>query len=93
MGWSGLPKGKFYDWTKRYGRANEYNASVPRDHWLTDAEKQAILAFQDRHPLEGYRRLTFMMLDEDIAAVSPSSVYRVLRAENRLDRWNRRPSK
>ena len=66
---------------------------MPRDHWLTDAEKQAILAFHDRHPLEGYRRLTFMMLDEDVAAASPSSVYRVLRAENRLDRWNRRPSK
>jgi transposase InsO family protein len=34
-----------------------------------------------------------MMLDQDIVAVSPASVYRVLAAAGRLDRWNRRPSK
>jgi hypothetical protein len=28
-------------------------------------------------PLEGYRRLTFMMLDRNVVAVSPSSAYRV----------------
>jgi putative transposase len=42
--------------------------------------------------LEGYRRLTFMMLDRDIVAVSPSSVYRVLAKAGRLERWHRRPS-
>lgn len=44
------------------------------------------------HPLEGYRRLTFMMLDENVVCVSPSTTYRVLRAAGRLDRWRRRPS-
>jgi putative transposase len=43
--------------------------------------------------LEGYRRLTFMMIDRDIVAVSPSSVYRVLAGAGLLDRWNRKPSK
>jgi len=52
----------------------------------------AILDFHEQHPLEGYRRLTFMMLDQDVVAVSPSSVYRVLRAAGRLDRWNPKPS-
>jgi hypothetical protein len=33
-----------------------------------------------KNPLEGYRRLTFMMLDADIVAVSPASV-RVLGAK------------
>ena len=37
-------------------------------------EKMAILKFHDEHPLEGYRRLTFMMLDRDVAATSPASV-------------------
>jgi transposase InsO family protein len=41
----------------------------------------------------GYRRLAFMMLDQDVVAVSPSSVYRVLARAGRLERWNRRPSK
>jgi len=92
-GWSGLGKGKYYDWVKRFGKANEHNATIPRDHWLTDDEKQDILDYHERHPLEGYRRLAFMMIDDDVVAVSPSSVYRVLRAHDRLDRWNRRPSK
>ena len=32
----------FYAWRKRYGKANEHNALVPRDHWLTDEERDAI---------------------------------------------------
>src|SRR3954451_12292134 len=47
---------------KADGRVNEHNAWVPRDHWLEPAEQQAILDFHGRFPLEGYRRLTFMML-------------------------------
>jgi putative transposase len=88
-----LARGKFYAWRKRYGKANEHNRQVPRDHWLEDSERQAILDFHERFPLEGYRRLTFMMLDQDIVAVSPSSTYRVLAKAGRLDRWNRQPSK
>ena len=34
-----------------------------------------------------------MMLDAGVVAVSPSSVYRVLRAAGRLDRWNPKPSR
>jgi len=33
---------------------------------------------------EGYRRLAYMMLDADVVAVSPSSVYRVLKAAGKL---------
>lgn len=33
-----------------------------------------------------------MMLDQDVVAVSPSSVYRVLKNEGLLQRWNRKPS-
>jgi hypothetical protein len=45
---------------------------------LEDWEKQAIVGFHLKNPLEGYRQLTFMMLDADIVAVSPASVWRVL---------------
>jgi transposase InsO family protein len=93
LAWLGLARGKFFSWRKRYGKANEHSRLVPRDHWLEPWERQAILDFHERFPLEGYRRLTFMMLDQDVVAVSPSSVYRVLSQAGRLDRWNRRPSK
>jgi len=93
VGWIGIARGKLFAWRKRYGKANEHNALVPRDHWLTAEEKQAIIDFHGQFPLEGYRRLTYMMIDRDIVAVSPSSVYRVLAGAGLLDRWNRKPSK
>jgi transposase InsO family protein len=93
VGWIGVARGKFFAWRKRYGKANEHNALIPRDHWLLEDEKKAILDFFEKHPLEGYRRLAFMMIDQDVVAVSPTSVYRVLSAAGLLERWNRRPSK
>jgi putative transposase len=88
-----LSVGKFYDWRKRYGKINRHNGWVPRDFWLQDWEKENILEYQTRYPLEGYRRLTYMMIDADVVAVSPSSVWRVLSLAGRLKKWNQRPSK
>lgn len=34
--------------------------------------------------MEGYRRLAFMMLDDDVAAAAPATVYRVLKKADRL---------
>ncbi len=74
------------DWlgAGRYGRVNEHNGWIPRDFWLEAWEKQAIVEFHDRYPLQGYRRLTFMMLDADVVAVSPANVWRVLHGAGRL---------
>ena len=91
--WLGITASKFYSWRKRYGRVNEHNGWIPRDFWLADWEKQAIVNFHLRNPLEGYRRLTFMMLDGDVVAVSPSSVWRVLGQAGLLGKWNGKPSK
>ena len=77
--WVGIGTSKFYDWRQRFGKVNEHNAWVPRDHWLTDEEKERICVFARANPSEGYRRMTFMMLDADIVACSPASVYRVLK--------------
>jgi putative transposase len=90
--WVGIATSKWHAWKGRYGKANEHNAWIPRDHWLDDADKQAIVRFHHDHPLEGYRRLTFMMIDADVVACSPASVYRVLKDAGLLDRHNLRPS-
>jgi putative transposase len=87
--WLGVSLSKFYGWRTRYGKVNEHNAQVPRDHWLEDWEKQAIAAYERAHPLEGYRRLTFMMLDDDVVAVSAPTVYRVLKAAGQIGRGPR----
>ena len=90
--WLGIAPSKFYSWRRRYGCVNEHNGWVPRDFWLEEWEKQAILDFYCEHPLEGYRRLTFMMVDADIVAVSPSSVWRVLSWAGLLRKWNGKTS-
>jgi putative transposase len=91
--WLDLGASKFYNWRERYGCVNQHNGWVPRDFWLEDREKQAIIGFHLQNPLEGYRRLTFMMLDADIVAVSPSSVWRVLSQAGLLSKWKGQPSK
>jgi putative transposase len=79
MPWIGITRSKYQDWVTRFGKVNEHNAWVPRDHWLTDPEIARICTFARQHPDEGYRRMTFMMLDADVVACSPASVYRVLK--------------
>ncbi len=93
VSWVGVARGKFAHWQARYGKANEHIGLVPRDHWLEPQERAQILDFHARHSLEGYRRLSFMMLDEDVAAVSPATTYRVLAAAGVIDRWSRKPSR
>jgi putative transposase len=89
----GIAQSKYYDWKLRYGKVNEHNSWIPRDWWLEDWEKKSIVDFHAQYPLEGYRRLAFMMLDADVVQVSPSSVYRVLSTHGLLRRWNGKPSK
>lgn len=91
--WLGLSAGKYDNWQQRYGKVNEHNAKIPRDFWLEQWEIDGIIKYYHDHPLEGYRRLTFMMLDQDIVAVSPSSVYRVLKRAGLLERWSSKVSK
>jgi putative transposase len=91
--WLGLGESKYFEWKKRYGKANEHNGHVPRDHWLEENEKEAILAFHSLYSLEGYRRLTYMMLDADVVAASASTVYRVLKEAGVMRPWGRSRSK
>jgi putative transposase len=90
--WIGVHRGKFYAWKARYGKANEHIWRTPRVHYLTPEEKKSMLDFHEKHPLDRYRRLTYMLTDQDVVAVSPTTVHRVLSAAGRLDRWTRRPS-
>ena len=52
IGWLGITPSKFHDWRRRYGKVNEHNGWIPRDHWLEDWEKAAILDFERQYPLE-----------------------------------------
>ena len=68
-------------------RENATGAGIPvsgftgwilRDDWLTDDEQRAIIKFHCDRPLEGCRRLTWMMTDAGIVTSSPGTRGNVL---------------
>jgi transposase InsO family protein len=80
-------------WEERYGKVNFHNGKIPRDYWLERWEMGAIVNYHGEHPRVGYRALTYMMLDEDVVAVSPTTTYRVLKNAGLLNRWNGKVSR
>ena len=84
MLWLGLSAGKYYAWKKLTQQPGRENRVLPKAHWLLPWEVQAIIDYRLQHATEGYRRLAYMMLDANIVAVSPSSVYRVLKKHGLL---------
>lgn len=87
IGMVGIPPSRFYDWVRRQGIDNRHNGRIPREHWLLDEERKAIIRYCRPRVLLGYRRLTYMMIDEDVVYVSPATTYRVLKAAGLLNRW------
>jgi putative transposase len=79
----------YYNWYHR----NQRNGLVDEKpvgknpYRLLDWEKEAIRDFYLEHQDQGYRRLTYMMIDQDIVYTSPSTVYRYLKSEGLLMRW------
>lgn len=95
----GISRGKFYQWRDRLGIENSHNGKIPKSHWLLPWEREAIMEYAKRNRAEylfydrdGYRRLAYMMLDKDIVAASPSTVYRVLKTSGLLNQWNTKSS-
>ena len=86
LDWIGLYESTYYKWCRHYGKDYEHNGAIPRDHWIEDWERDAIIQFHFDNPLNGYRRLTYMMLDAGLVAVSPGTVYRVLSKAGLLGR-------
>jgi hypothetical protein len=41
------------EWRDRYGKANEDKVLIPRDHWLEQWERDAIIEFHHPFPLGG----------------------------------------
>jgi transposase InsO family protein len=89
LGMIGISSSKYYSWVDRFEQPNNHSYTIPKKHWILDWEREAIINYANTHIGEGYRRLTYMMIDDDIAAVSPSTTYRVLKSAGLLNRWNK----
>jgi transposase InsO family protein len=81
----------YYEWRQRAAE-RRLDDLVPGGHCrsaILPEEKEAVIGYALAHPKEGYRRLSWMMVDADVACVSPASVYRVLNDADLLYRWKR----
>lgn len=83
----GLAPSVYYHWRQR---TEQLEDKSPPGYLLDKAleeEITAVVQFALEHPREGYRRLTWMMVDQDVAYLSPSSVYRILSERDLLCRY------
>jgi len=87
----GLSVSTYYRWRRMQARGRledrqsvmvNLDAALPR-------EVEKVIAYALEKPKEGYRRLAYMMIDEDVAYLSPSSVYRILSDQDLLYRYKR----
>jgi len=58
-------------------------------HKALRCEEEAVIEYAKKNPGIGYKKLTYQMLDEDIAALGPSQVYRILSNAGLLDKWGK----
>lgn len=87
----GLPKARYYDWRNRAEEDRLADArSVGICPWaILPEEREAAIEFALAHPRDGYRRLCWQAVDEEVVCMSPSSFYRVLDDADLLYRWKR----
>ena len=87
----GVPRSVYFAWRSRakLERLDDLAPVAPRLDALLPEEARAIREFALEHPKIGYRKLTWMMIDQGVAYVSESAVYRVLDDADLLSRWKR----
>ena len=87
----GLTRSVYYDWLERQKEGTLADrVVVPRSPLAALPEEvEATVGYAKAQPREGYRRLAWMMVDEDIAYLTPSTVYRILDQYDLLYRWKR----
>lgn len=63
------------------------NGKIPRYFLVLPEGRQAIIQYCKDYLKHGYRYLTYVMRDENVAVVSPSTTYRILKQAGLLRRW------
>jgi len=78
----GISPTSYYRWLREEAWAKALPAEPVRPVQVFEAlpeEKQAVVDYSLKHPEIRHRELSWRMLDEDVAALSASTVYRILR--------------
>ena len=89
----GVSPGSYYRWQRQSQQAKRLPPTATRPvqaYEATDEEKRAVRAYALKHPGIRHRELAWRMVDEEVAFLSPSTVYRILKGENLVCPWRRR---
>jgi putative transposase len=89
----GIAPRSYYRWLKEgaWAKARPTEPVPPVSPYeALPEEKQAVLAYARKHPELRHRELAWRMVDEDVAYLSPSTVYRILKEANLVCPWRRR---
>jgi len=85
----GVPLATYYRWQARAAEARLADkVVVPRSQAAppTPEEVETVCRFALAHPQMGYKRLTWQMVDEDVAYLRPYQAYRILSVHDLLCR-------
>jgi transposase InsO family protein len=85
--YAGIPNRTWREWQERRDVATKHNNNVPKMYYLTPFEISAIIAFCTANPLKGYRMQCWEMVDRNVAFVSCSSVYNIIKRHNLDKKW------
>jgi transposase InsO family protein len=87
----GLTRSVYYEWVEKMQKGSLADrVVVPRSPLMALPEEvEAAVVYARAHPREGYRRLAWMMVDENVAHLTPSTVYRIMDRHDLLYRWKR----
>jgi hypothetical protein len=84
---AGISARTWREWLNRRGVETKHNNNIPKNYYLTPEEERAIIAYILENSLKGYRVLCYEMIDKNIAFVSCTSVYNVIKRNNLGKKW------
>ena len=90
----GISTSNYYRWCSELanGSLTDDRGRSPSLDRTLEEEEQKVIDYALNHPQDGYRRLAWMMVDEDVVYLCPSTVYRILDKHDLLYRWKRSTS-
>jgi putative transposase len=89
----GITRSSYYRWLREEAWARQLPEEPVRPVQPYEAsaeEKEAVLNYARRHTELRHRELAWRMVDEEVVYLSPSTVYRILKAANLVCPWRRR---
>src|SRR5262249_23539158 len=89
----GIARRTYYRWLREeaWARALPPEPVKPvQPYEALPEEKAKVLDYARRHPELRHRELAWRMVDEDVVYLSPSTVYRILKAAQLVCPWRRR---